>query len=659
MPKRHQRNLKPREPNRSTTPASTVIETQPDQSRRADVSSGRAVKWRGIYALVPAIIAFLSSLNSVWNYFAGDDLQQILGNPFIKHLSNVPAAFTTSVWAFTTSEVVFTTDSYFRPIFTALSTLNYAMFGTVPWGWHLVNVLIHTGVTLLVFVVAREVTEQNWVAALTAALFAVHPSHAESVAWISGAADPLMTALLLPAFYFYMRFRKRGPDYLFGVALGFFFLAMLSKETAIGLPLVVIYCELFYFNGEKPLKQRLVRASKLLALFAVPTGIYLLMRHHALGELLFGADARYPLIPALLTVPLAAVKYIGLMFIPWGYSYQHYTDFVESAFSGWFLGPFALLLVVAAAVAFLKSKQLALCAIWFFAMLIPALVTLRQFEPAYLVQERYLYAPSVGICLAIALGIKWLSERGWFGTRGPVVGMAAAVLIILVWGALLIRQNDVWDDTLSVSKNVVVVSPRNAFAHSALSTSFYESGRPREAESAARRALELDPQCSNAYLNLSYYARMSGKLDKACEYLEEGISALPENPMTRHSRATMYLNLGLLYGQRKMYDVGEEKVLRSIAISPRAGGWYYAGGFYSDQGRFEDARVMYERTLTAVPDWFAPIHMRLGLIYEALGDTSRAILEFEKYLELAPADAPDKDNVRKHLQTLKGGGQSK
>lgn len=661
MPKRHQPSLKPREPKGSTIRANAVIETESEQASRKEVSGSTAVsgRWRGVYALVPVIIALITSINSLWNDFASDDLEQVLGNTFIKQLGNLPAAFTASVWSFTAADVVFTVDPYFRPIFSSLFTLNYALFGTTPWGWHLVSVLIHAGVTLLVFAVSREVTERNWVAALTATLFAVHPAHAESVAWVSGVTDPLMVLLLLPAFYFYLRFRKQGAKYLLGCALAFFFLALLSKETALALPVVVAYCELFHFKGEASFTQRLVRASRLLALFAIPTAIYVLMRYYALGTLVFSGQPRYPLVPSLLTIPLAILKYLGLMLIPWGYSYQHYTDFVETAGSALFLAPLALLVAIAAGVALLKSRALTFGAVWFIVMLAPALVALRQFEPAYLLQERYLYAPSIGICLAIALGIEWLAARDWFGSRGRVVAAALAVLLVLVWGAVFMRQNRVWDDTVTVYKNSVAVSPRAPLAHVLLSRSYYDAGRPRAAEAEARAALDLDSRCPTAYMNLSYFARMSGKLDKACEYLENGISAVPEGTMTRHDVATMYLNLGLLYGQRKMFELGEQKLLRSIEISPRAVAWYYTGQFYSDQGRFEDARAMYEQTLGHVPRWFAPIHLRLGLTYEALEDTSRAEMEYEKYLELAPPEAPDREGVSKHLTALKGGAPSK
>jgi tetratricopeptide (TPR) repeat protein len=607
--------------------------------------------WRAVYALVPVLLALVTSFNTLWNHFAADDLEQVLNNTFIKTFSNLPAAFTSSVWSFTAADIVFSVDPYFRPIFTSLFTVNYALFDNRPFGWHLISILTHASVTFLVFMVSREVTERNWVAGLTASLFAVHPVHAESVAWISGITDPLMTLFLLPSFLFYLRFRKVGSWYMLFLSIGFFFLALLSKETAIAFPLVVGYYELFHFNREEQITHRLVRAVQLLAVFLVPALLYLAMRYYALGTVTFN-EPRYPLGLAVLTVPLATLKYLGLMVVPWGYSYQHYTAFVETPFRVAFLVPLAAIIAIAAGIAYTKSKSLTLGAVWFIAMLSPALAALQQFEPSVLLQERYLYAPSIGVCLIITLGIEWIMKS--FESRGRAVGVAFAVLLILIWSIVLVRQNRIWTDTVSVNRNSVAVTPDAPLAHISLSRSLYDAGRPREAEAETRTALNLDPRCAPAYLSLSYFARMSGKLDKACEILEEGISAVPASTMTRHDLATMYVNLGLLYQQRKMFDLAEEKLLRSAQISPRAVAWYYTGQFYFDQGRYDEARAQYEQTLAAVPRWFAPIHLRLGLTYEALKDSARAQTEFEKYLELAPDDAPDRDATRRHLQDMKG-----
>jgi len=351
------------------------------------------------------------------------------------------------------------------------------------------------------------------------------------------------------------------------------------------------------------------------------------------------------------------IKYLGLMLIPWGYSYQHYVAFVETPASMGFLAPLAIFIAIVACIAYVKSRLLTLGAVWFIALLSPALVALRQFEPVYLLQERYLYAPSIGICLIIALGIGWIVAK--FESRGRAVGAALAALLILVWSVALFRQNRTWDDTLSVFRNSVAVDPDRALGHVSLSRTLYDAGRPREAETEARTALNLDPTCATAYLNLSYFARLSGKLDKSCEILEDGISAVPDGTMTHHDLATMYINLGLLYQQRKMFDLAEETLLRSAQISPRPVAWYYIGQFYFDQGRFEEARTHYEQTLATVPRWFAPIHLKLGLTYEALKDMVRAQTEYEKYLELSPSDAPDRDATSKHIEDLRRVQQKK
>ena len=78
-----------------------------------------------------------------------------------------------------------------------------------------------------------------------------------------------------------------------------------------------------------------------------------------------------------------------------------------------------------------------------------------------------------------------------------------------------------------------------------------------------------------------------------------------------------------------------------------------------EQGRYEEARTQFEQTLAVVPRWFAPIHLRLGMTYEAIKDTARAQMELEKYLELAPADSPDREATRKHLQEMRGGVPAK
>src|SRR5262249_8597604 len=161
MPKRPQKAATSNISEHSDARAEVVTETTPETNPEVLNANWFSSKWRNIYMIVPAIIAFATAANSLGNYFATDDLEQVLSNPFIKRLGNIPAAFTGSVWSFNSTDIIFTVDSYFRPIFSVLFTINYALFGTMPWGWHLVNVIIHSAATVLVFIVVRELTERD------------------------------------------------------------------------------------------------------------------------------------------------------------------------------------------------------------------------------------------------------------------------------------------------------------------------------------------------------------------------------------------------------------------------------------------------------------------------------------------------------------------
>jgi protein O-mannosyl-transferase len=646
MPSRGSRAVKV-----SSRTAARSGEALPIEYSDSSKAEGRA-KWRSLYALVPVMLALLVSLNTLSNGFATDDISQILNDSFVKKLSNLPLIFTSRVWAFATEDVILSLGSYYRPSLNALFIINHALFGDSAWGWHLVSALIHGAVTLLVFVVLRELTNRPWLAATTACLFAVHPAHVEVIAWVSGVTDSLMSLFLLPAFYFYLRYHKSNRKYLMAVSLAFYLLALLSKETALVLPFVIAYCELFYFRPAPALKQRASRALALAGLFIVPTAVYYLMRYNALGAFVNTSVPRYSLLSTLATVPLAAAKYLKLMLVPTGYSYQHYTALVEKVTDIAFIAPVALIALIAAGVRFIKSRELNFAAVWFIVTLVPAFEAMRYLDPEYLIQERYLYLPSMGFCFAAALGIEWLAKRSLFGSRGRIAAAVSTSILVLVWGAFSLKQNGVWKDTLTVYKNAVAVEANSAPAHAALAYAYFDAGKPREAEAEVRTALELDPKNANAYLSLSYFARAAGRLDKSIEYLETARSEMIEGPMTHHNLATVYLNLGLLYAQRKDFDRAEESLLKSIEFSPRPVAWHYTGLFYFDQKRFEDARVMFEKIVRSTPRWFAPVHIRLGQTYEGLNQIDRARAEYEKYLEIAPVEFPDRKSVQNRLRYL-------
>jgi protein O-mannosyl-transferase len=645
----------------STTTTKSLHEAKPkvadeaiNETLEGGDSTGRNPReiWRRAIILIPVALAFLSSMNTLWHDFAVDDSQQVLANVVIREVKNLPLAFTKSVWSFASSEIGATSQPYYRPLFSALFTLNYAMFGTSSaFGWHLVNVLIHALVTLLVFLVCREFTESRRLALITASLFAVHPVHAESVAWISGVTDPLMSLFLLPSFYFYLRYRKSEKPYFMALTLLLFLLALWSKETAIALLVVIAYCELFHFNEAAPLKQRVVRSAILAGLFVLPVAIYMVARYQAIGAFVAGDDLRYPLSAALRTIPIAAVKYLWLMTVPVGYSYQHHTPFVMSVASWQFILPLALLVMVVGAMVWSKSRLLKFASLWFFAFLALPLAGIVNFDPEYVVQERYLYLPSMGFCLAVALGVEWLASRQWFARPEPVA-TALLVLLVVVWGAADLKANSYWYDTIKVFQRVVEADPNSALARASLSITYSSAGRPRDAEAESRKALELDPHCISAYSNLSFFSRQAGKLDEAIGYLEQAKAQVALTPITRTHLATAYLNLGLLYAQRKDFELAEKTLQESNALWSRTIGYYYLGQYYFGRERYEEALSLYQEVARRTPDNYPPVYLGIGSSYERLLQVDKAVAAYNKYLELAPADVPDREEVLTRIRRI-------
>src|SRR5205085_4681919 len=240
---------------------------------------------------------------------------------------------------------------------------------------------------------------------------------------------------------------------------------------------------------------------------------------------------------------------------------------------------------------------------------------------------------------------EWLMERvaarASFKWSPGRLATALAAALALFYSTAYILHSRHWSDSLSVYRHAAAVAPDSAAAHSALAIELAGAGLVREAEANARLAVELDPQYIDGYLKLSFLTQQRGSVGGAIAMLERVKSSVEATPTNRTNLATLDLNLGMLYSQRKDYASALNRTQESLALWPRATGYFYAALMKASAKQYDEALSLYGEALRRLPPTFAPIHLSLGDTYAQLDRLEEARDEYQKYLTLAPPDAPD------------------
>ncbi|HSE38716.1 MAG TPA: hypothetical protein VLG74_15555, partial [Blastocatellia bacterium] len=370
---------------------------------------------------------FLTFANTLGNGFAYDDQSFILQNQIIQSsslgeaISKLPVVMTKELWFYRVmqdkdpNKDTGPTTPYYRPTFSIFHMICWLLFQANPMGWHFMNVLVHLLAVYFVFLIVERVSKDLKVSALAALLFAIHPMRAESVAWICGISDPFLAVFLLPSFYFYLRFREEGNRKLLITSLGLFLLAAFTKEPAAALPLFIGAYELLIINQDRLMRERIKPAIKYSACFLFVSAFYFLARYYALGFALNNSNFRsYPTAGILMTIPIVMWKYILLLVWPVDLSLFHATPIITNPLDLEFILPLAGLIALAFAGWRVRSSIVARFAILWFAINLVPVLNLSAFSEDFLVQERYVYIPSIGFSILLAIVIakapieKWL-----------------------------------------------------------------------------------------------------------------------------------------------------------------------------------------------------------------------------------------------------------
>jgi tetratricopeptide (TPR) repeat protein len=632
-------------------------QTAPPQTRSNNAHDGegtarsRLGRWLpplavalGLTLLVVAIYS-----NSFSVPFQFDDKPNIVDKPLIKQLSN------------------FLTFSGSRYVGFLTFALNYHVGRLNPFGYHLVNLLIHliNGglVALLVLLLCRVADRPplaadaaaastsapqtaSWIALTTAALFLVHPVQTEAVTYIVQRFASLAALFYLLTVICYLRWRispaARQRYLWYGAALLSTVLAMKTKENTFTLPFMLLLVECVFFG--LPTRRRwLSLLPFLLTLAIIPLSLHMvhLSLHDTLGngKTRFASDITDISRPDyLFTQFRVIVTYLRLLILPihqnLDYDYPVYHSLFQlpvflSFLALLGLGGGALWLLLRKAASSTTEdpitspiiKLAAFGVLWFFLTLSieSSIIPIRD-----VIYEHRLYLPSVGLFLAASALLFGRAERRrlWVG--------AAVGLVVLVLAVATYERNTIWQSEQSLWQDVVRKSPRKARGHSNLGASFADQEQWTEALGEYQIALTLHPNqetftaiqtnLGNAYTSL-------GRLDAAQQAYTAAISSEP-------AHATAHNGLGNVYRLQGRAEPAFNEFQQALRLDPDSASTHNnLGLLFQAYGKLDAALQQFETAIRLNPE-FAEAYNNRGLVFGAQGRLDDAIAAFQQALAL-------------------------
>lgn len=559
-----------------------------------------AMKRHAIPILLIAVISIFLYANTLQNGFVYDDDFTVVNNTFIKQLNNLPKLINPNEYFSLSGEVTY------RPVVTITYFLDYALYGLKPWGFHLTNLLLHVlnAVLLYIFLTLhlkpRSLDLRNNQPLVISLLFAAHPVLTEAVNAVSFREDPLCFFFYISTLMLYLILRSRryslSKVILYALSCLTYFLALLSKEMASTLPLIVLCYELFY--RDRGTKMLSLLFNPYLAGYITVTLIYIFLRF----GYFYNPTEVFPapmLTERLLTIPWLTLNFIKRSIVPVMLS-AVYDDVrpVLSPFSASFIWPFTIVLLLLLLSSRVR-KDIAFGILFFIITLLPVLNLIPVINP---LAERYLYMPMAGFAIVLGFFIgrieKLLTPRGY---------CVLFVFLLCTLSIMTIRRNTFWKDDYSLWTDTVKKAPGSVRAHNNLGFAYYAKKQFHQAINEYKIAIKLNPNNESAHNHLGNAYCYIGNASEGIKKYQEAIRLKP-------SYAEAHNNLGMAY---------------------------------LDQGLLDEAIIEFKEALKFNPDLAYP-YFNLGLVYKEKGLKGDAKRAFENALRLTPDDA----DVRQALEAL-------
>ena len=583
------------------------------------------------------LLAALPYLNSLTNAFVYDDRQQVLENPYIHSFRYLGRIFGSTVWTFEGAQGA---TNYYRPLMTFAYLIAYKAFGLIPFGFHLMNLALHIAVVLLVFAVAERLFRDRLLSLIAAGLFALHPIHTESVAWIAGITDLELSVFFLLTFLLYLRLSesesRAAPSWLSYIPILIAYLfCLLSKEQALVLPALLIVYEHFYrpCAGEIPFLGKFRRYLPL----CLAAAAYLVFRRFVLGG--FAPAIWRPAMPWS-SVILSAVALIGgyLWKLLWPAHLMAFYVFHESNSirDPRVLAGIAGLVLCAGLFVWLwrHARPMSFALLWIGATLAPVLNA--RWMPAQVFAERYLYLPSVGFCWLVGWAAATLWRRAQAQPRSAgrlLLRQAVTVGLVVVgcaYAVIAVERNRDWRSDEVLYRRTLEQQPDAQIIHTNLGVVYSDRGDWADAE--REWTLALGPGNPNAVTltDLGLLRKNQKRYDEAADLFAQAIRLRPKFADAYKDLAEMYQEMGRLADA----DTNFRQAVSLAPLDTKTRNRY--GHFLLEQGRSADAREQFARSAEA--DANAEACDNLGDLDLAAGDALKARSDYQAALALNSFD---------------------
>jgi Tfp pilus assembly protein PilF len=594
-----------------------------------------------ILALVTAAVYLPVARHQFINF---DDPDYVTGNPYVQAGLN-PESIR---WAITGVY-----SSNWHPLTWMSHMLDCQLYGQKPAGHHLTSVIFHVANTLLVFFLLKLMTSAFWRSAFVAGLFALHPLHVESVAWVAERKDVLsgffgLLTLLLYAKYVFSVERSRevkseirNPKsetkpksevrrwIYYGLALVLLALGLLSKPMLVTWPFVMLLLDFWPLKrvtgvGSRGWVPLVLEKIPFFALSATSCVVTFLVQK-ASGAVVPLNDT--PISARIANAMVSYGRYLAKTFWPSKLAVFYPYERLNWESAEVLAALVVMVMVTAAALWVWKSKPYwPVGWFWFVGVLVPVIGIVQVGKQAF--ADRYMYLPHIGLFIAITWGVAEMMARAHW-PRWAGFGISSVVLAIATF--MTSHQLAYWRDTKSLFQHTVAATSRNHVAYTVIACELVQSNQLAEATEACRLALQYSQCYPEAYNTLgAIYARQE-RFEEALANYKKALECDPNYAEPCYGMASVYL-------KQKDYAQAELQAREALRRTPmHIASMYSLAMALHNEGKLDEAADYYGRLIKMHPNLFSP-HRFLGNVLATKGQTDGAIAQYRIAAKIRPED---------------------